>query len=419
MKIKISKGNTFNREIIIPPSKSLLHRSLICASLAEGESTIENIILSDDVVATINCLISLGAKIDVYENKIIVNGINGQRVTKKKIDCKESGSTLRFLIPIVSLYEKEMIIMGKKSLMSRPLDVYKKIYDEQSLEFDLKDDSLRVNGKLKFGKYIIDGGTSSQFISGLLFVLPLLSDDSSIEIINSFESKAYVDLTIDMLLKFNIKIEKIGINKFYIKGNQKYKSANIKVEGDFSQFAFFAVLASFKGPITCTGLNHSSLQADKKIIEILKNMGSDIESINNGYIINKSKLKPFKFDISECPDLGPILSVCASLIDGDSTLKNISRLRFKESDRVIAVKEELKKCGIDSFDDDQNYLIRGKGSWNVKEDLISHNDHRIAMALVIGALSNNVEVIIDSFEAINKSYPTFLIDLKIIYEEEH
>ena len=227
--------------VTVPSSKSLSHRVLIASLLCEEECVISNLCICDDVTATLEIIKSLGKEVTVVNGNYYIKPANG--ISNYVLNANESGSTLRFLIPIVSLYNNEFIFKGSKKLLSRPLDVYKKIYDSQSLKFELNEDYLKVSGKLSSGVYEIPGNISSQFITGLLFTLPLLDGDSCIKIIGKLESISYVDMTIDILNKFGVKVD-FKDNEIFIPGNQKYSKCDYNVPGDYSQMAFWAVLGT-------------------------------------------------------------------------------------------------------------------------------------------------------------------------------
>ena len=406
--------------VTVPTSKSIAHRLLICAALSNGESIISNVSMNSDISATISCLKELGADILVDGSTVTVKGI---KETKKEVELNaiESGSTLRFLIPISSYLSKKVIFKGTEKLISRPLDIYQKLYNDN---FVKKNNCIIINNLLNQNYYEIDGSISSQFISGLLFYLPLLKNDSEIKIINEYESKSYVDLTIDALNKFGIQIEeKDNGRRLIIKGGQTYLSNNLSVEGDYSQAAFFLTLGAINNEITVKGLNKSSKQGDKAIVDVLKNANVRMEINNEGITVKKSEIKAIDVDLKDIPDLGPILSVLFSRAKGKSKLYNAKRLRYKESDRILAIETELKKMGVEISSDENNIYINGVNKLISNDIINSHNDHRIFMAVSILATISNTPVTISNYECINKSYPRFLDDLqglgiKVVIEDE-
>lgn len=412
MKVKIYPSKCFGK-VNLPPSKSMAHRSIICASLAQGKSKLENIAYSDDIIATIEGMKKLGAKISKDKDSLIVEGIeNFSQLTNSIIDCNESGSTLRFFIPIFSLTDKKIEFRGKNRLLQRPQKIYEEIFKKQNLFYYQDNNKIEIDGKLKSGEYIINGNISSQFISGLLFSLPLLNEDSIIKIIPPFESKSYIDLTIDMLKKFGIEVLFLDDLTLSIKGNQKYIATDYKVEGDFSQLGFFAVLGAINNDLICEGLEINSKQGDREIIEILKNCGIKIEELENGYKIFRGLPKAYNINLENCPDLGPILTVLSAYGDGEFKIYNAQRLRYKESDRIEAMENELKKLGVQISSDKSNIYIKGNSKYISCNEVFGHKDHRIVMSLAIFATLLDSPLIIEGAEAISKSYPNFFEDLK-------
>ena len=412
MKVKIYPSKCFGK-VNLPPSKSMAHRSIICASLAQGKSKLENIAYSDDIIATIEGMKKLGAKISKEKDSLIVEGIkNFSQLTNSIIDCNESGSTLRFFIPIFSLTDKKIEFRGKNRLLQRPQKIYEEIFKKQNLFYYQDNNKIEIDGKLKSGEYIINGNISSQFISGLLFTLPLLTEDSIIKIIPPFESKSYIDLTIDMLKKFGIEVLFLDDLTLTIKGNQKYIATDYKVEGDFSQLGFFAVLGAINNDLICEGLDINSKQGDREIIEILKNCGIKIEELENGYKIFRGLPKAYNINLENCPDLGPILTVLSAYGDGEFKIYNAQRLRYKESDRIEAMENELKKLGVQISSDKSNIYIKGNSKYISCNEVFGHKDHRIVMSLAIFATLLDSPLIIEGAEAISKSYPNFFEDLK-------
>ena len=410
MKVEVTSRKV-NGSIKVPSSKSDAHRALICASLAKNQiSVISNLDINDDINATINALRNLGAKITLNDNKAIVEGSNLDLIKHLEFDANESGSTLRFLIPLFANYSETTLVKGSKKLLERPLNIYKEIMNEGLTVSN----NIILNYKFKPGNYQLKGNVSSQFISGLLFLLPLLDKDSQIEIIEPFESKSYVLLTLNTLNKFGVNVS-LENNLIKIPGNQKYQSINYEVEGDYSQAAFFLALGAINNDLEVEGLNPSSLQGDKKIIDILMSMGAKIEVKENSVKVIKSKLNGTQIDLSDCPDLGPILMALAPFCEGETHITNIARLRLKESDRVGAMKEELNKFNVIVKEEVNDIYISRTNIKSPSVEINSHNDHRIAMSLsvLISSLDNG-EMILNNANCINKSYPNFYKDLNSI-----
>ena len=410
MRVKVSPSQVAG-SIAIPSSKSLAHRAIICASLAQGTSTISNITYSKDIDATIACMEALGATIKKQETSCIITGTNVKKRTMPvSMDCNESGSTLRFLIPLCALSNQKATLMGHGRLMQRPMDVYTKIFDEQQLTFQ-QTDHIEVCGPLRSGTYTIRGDISSQFITGLLFALPLLDQESQIAIIPPFESKSYVDLTLQMLRSFGITIHPIDDTHYQIPTHQSYLAGDVRVEGDWSQAAFYTVLGAIQGPLTLKNMNADSLQGDKVVIEAIKNKTWQQEDL----IIDPAPLTGQTIDLADCPDLGPILCVLAAYSQGTTHLIHAQRLRMKESDRIEAMETELRKWGVEISSTYDTITIVGKDTY-AKDNVVihGHNDHRIVMAMTVVGLCARSSCIIDDAQAITKSYPNFFQDIQDI-----
>lgn len=411
MKVTIQPSSCYG-SVKIPPSKSMAHRAIICAALADGKSTISNIDYSVDIQTTIDCMRKLGANIICHKDSVEIQGIqNFNHLTDNHIECNESGSTLRFLIPIFSLTNQKVIFTGKNRLLKRPQKVYEDLFKENNLIFNQTENYIEIQGRIRAKEYTLQGNVSSQFISGLLFTLPLLEKDSTIHILPPFESKSYIDLTIQMLEKFNIHIEWIDDFTLFIKGNQKYYAHDEVVEGDFSQFAFFAVLGAINHDLEIKGMDNHSLQGDKQILDILSDFGCEITHENSIYKIKQSNLKAHTIDLKNCPDLGPILCTLAMFSKGTTHITNASRLRLKESDRIEAMVSECKKMGCEIEVMDDEMYIHGDYSKPTIE-LDGWKDHRIVMACAIAL--TKLGGTIDGCEAITKSYPSFFEDLKSV-----
>lgn len=403
MNIKITPKK-LKGKVVVPPSKSMAHREIICASLSEGKSNIANLAYSDDIIATIKCMRALGAYIKDNPDNIEVEG-NTQKMTSYLVmDCNESGSTLRFMLPIaLVLNSGKNKFVGRGKLGTRPMDIYKNICISQGIEYI--DESannenhfldLTVQGNLKSGDFFVDGSVSSQFISGLLFALPLLDGDSRIFIEGELQSSGYLDLTLSALREYGIEIQKEG-NMLYVKGNQMYMNHDSYIEGDYSQSAFFEVANYLGSDIEIVGLNEDSLQGDKVIVDFLKRL-RDADSSEE-----------LLFDGGDCPDIIPVFALACCLRIGKTRIENISRLRIKECDRLKATVEELKKLGANIREEDDAMSIEGVYKLN-GGTVDSHKDHRMAMMLSIASTVCENEVIIKDSECISKSYPDFYED---------
>lgn len=412
-KVKIYPSKA-SGSILIPSSKSVLHRALICAVLAQGESNVYyQSSLSQDILATIEGLRNFDCDIKILEDKILINS-KGFKTEEKNVSFSvtESGSSLRMLVPICALAFNKTKISGTQKLFERPLKIYQNIFEDQDLHFYKTSTSIEFLGKLKAGAYEIVGNVSSQFISGLMFALPLLEEDSSIVIKGSFESRSYVDLTVSTLADFGIKVEELESNTYFIKGGQTYKNNDFTVEGDYSQMAFFGVLAAINDALEIGNLKHDSKQGDKAIVKVLEEVGAIVRKTDQGFSVQKNKLKSFEIDLKDCPDLGPILFVLASCVSGTSVIHSIERLKLKESDRIEAMVINLEKLGVSIVIKDEAAYITSKPFADKEYEFEAYNDHRIFMALSVLSTILPRGAIIDDADSINKSYPDFLADLR-------
>lgn len=408
--------------LVVPPSKSLSHRAIIAASLAHGTSVISNVVLSKDILATIEGMKAFGAEITIEDHTLTIVGTKVQRC-KDQIDANESGSTLRFLIPIALVNEEPICFTGKNQLVHRPLDAYFEIFEQLGISYTHKQQEylpLHLHGKLKPDTYYLRGDVSSQFITGLLYALPLLEGDSKIIITTELESKGYIDLTLDILKQFGIIISHQNYKEFYVKGNQSYCPCNYMVEGDYSQVAFFLVAGALGADIKLYGMRKDSYQGDKKIIEDIIKMQGNLRYEEDYICCNPSQTVGTTIDFSQSPDLGPALTVLASLSKGISLFIKASRLRIKECDRITCMRQELEKMGakIEEFSDG----MKIEGVEKLKGAILdSHNDHRVAMALAMASLKTEGDIVIKNAECVSKSFPDFWDVFKalggeIIYE---
>lgn len=404
----------------IPPSKSMAHRAIICAALSDGICRIDNIDYSDDIIATINAMNSLGATIEKYDDYIEVVGIykNINKIKRNRIiDCNESGSTLRFLVPISLLFKGSNKFIGKGNLGKRPLTTYYNIFNDQGIKYSYEENNLNlvVDGELKPGVFEVEGNISSQFITGLLFALPLLNGDSKIIITKEMESKGYIDLTLKAISDFGIEIINNNYSEFIIKGNQKYNARNYRVEGDYSQAAFFLCADGLGNNVLCRDLDLNSLQGDKEIIDILERMNVVFNANEIGLSgeVN-GELISTVIDGSQCPDIIPVLSAVSALSKGTTEIINAGRLRIKECDRLSAVTSELKKLGAQIIEKEDGLVITGVEKLQGGVEVWSHKDHRIAMTLAIASTMCKKPIIIKDYECVAKSYPSFFEDFKAL-----
>lgn len=406
MNVRI-KPHKLEGEVNIPPSKSLAHRAIIAASLAKGQSIIKNVSYSKDILATIDAMTKLGATIEKYDDHLIIYGTYPRRIGHI-IDANESGSTLRFMIPIALLDSNPIDFLGHNKLIDRPLDIYFDMFDKHNIKYVKDKDHylpLHVEGKLKSGIYELAGNVSSQFITGLLFALPLCNGDSKIIITTELESLGYINLTIDILKKFGIKIS-FENNEFIIPGNQVYKPYDYVVEGDYSQVAFWLEANMLGNNVVLKGISKDTQQGDREIIDDVIKIGANISYNDNKLTLMPKEFRNLDIDVSQTPDLGPALSAILTQVKGKSRLINAKRLRIKECDRITCVKEELNKLGCSLDETEDTLIINGKSIINGGV-VNGHNDHRLVMAFAILASIAKEDVIIENASAVSKSYPDF------------
>jgi 3-phosphoshikimate 1-carboxyvinyltransferase len=402
-------------EILIPPSKSMSHRAIICAGLAEGISTISNAGVSQDIEATCEAMGSFGVVVGNAASSLRIEGSAALELKSSRINCRESGSTLRFIIPIAALTGKSVTFYGEGKLVERSLVPYFRIFEKQRIKYETDCGKLPlcINGRLAPGEFQLEGNISSQFVSGLMFALPLLGGDSQITITTELESKAYIDLTMKVLKGFSIYIENHDYRTFIVKGNQKYRATDYHVEGDFSQAAFWLTAGALGSELVCRGLDMGSLQGDKAVVDIIGEMGGrlviDGDTVRSLTADTKGKV----IDASQCPDLVPILAVLGALSEGRTEIVNAQRLRLKESDRLKAISSELGKLGACIMEKPEGLIIDGiKSLRGGRVD--SWNDHRIAMALAVAATRCEAPVIISNASCVKKSYPDFWEHYKVL-----
>ncbi len=373
----------------------MAHREIICAMLSSGVSKITNIAFSEDILATMDCAGSLGGKIDQTPDGLLISGLP-QRIPDRTVDfmCRESGSTMRFFMGIAMALGVRARFFGSDTLLSRPFQVYEQICKKQGITFSRHADHILIEGKLQPDRFELPGNISSQFISGLLFGLPLLEAESSISLIAPVESRSYIALTLQALHDFGILVRTDG-DVLFIPGQQAYRSTDINVEGDYSNAAFPEALNLFGGEVTVTGLPQESAQGDR---------------VYRRYFESLQKGAAF-IDLSDCPDLGPVLfAVAAGLHGGD--FAGTKRLAMKESDRGAAMCEELAKCGVKTIMEENRIRILPSAFHAPEVELNGHNDHRIVMALSV--LLTHIGGTITGAQAVRKSYPAFFDDLKSI-----
>ncbi|MGE4277224.1 MAG: 3-phosphoshikimate 1-carboxyvinyltransferase [Lawsonibacter sp.] len=377
-----------------PSSKSMTHRLIVCAALAQGSSTIENVDISQDILATLNCVERMGAEwVRVDAHTVQVNGIGGQTTLggRPHLDCGESGSTLRFLIPVALAAAGEGTFTGRGRLMERPLQPYFDLFQEKGIHYELQDGVLTVRGKLEPGEYRLPGNVSSQFLTGLLLALPLLPGESRIVLTTPLESRDYVSMTLEVMGDFGIAVRKEG-ECLLVEGGQTYGAQSKMVETDWSQAAFWYAANFLGSQIDIRDLNSDSSQGDMRVAD---------------YYWKLAKPGEVELDVSQCPDLVPPLAVMAALRSGTCRLVNAARLRLKESDRLAAVTEVLNALGARVEEGADHLTIHGVDRLEGGVAVDCRNDHRIAMMAAAAATRCKKPVGLLGAECVNKSYPGF------------
>ena len=421
MLVTISPPARIGGTVSAPPSKSMAHRAVLCSALAKGISHIENLEFSKDISATLAAAGQLCARVESGPADALVEGLGHFRPVFGPVDCCESGSTLRFLIPLASLTGQSITFVGRGRLMERPQSVYETLYREQNLHFEQANGQLTVAGSLRSGEYTLAGNVSSQFISGLLFALPLLAGDSTLHLIPPVESRSYIEMTRAAQAAFGVTSHWLDDTTLCIPGGQQYHPRDYIVEGDYSQAAFLAVLGAVKGGITLTGLAAETLQGDAAILDILRRCGAKFTRTEAGLVFEQAPLHGVDIDLADCPDLGPVLMVLGLLCEGTTVIRNAERLRIKESDRIAAMEAELRACGGVLSSEGDTITVQGcKPQLHAPEAPLSgHNDHRVVMSLTVLALAADIPLAINEAEAVQKSWPHFFDALKPLGVEVH
>lgn len=396
-------------EVTVPPSKSDVHRAALCAALAQGISRIEPVALSKDIKATIDCVNAMGAKTTIQGNTLIVDGREMFSKKNCRLHCCESGSTLRFVIPIAAAGGLSAVFTGEGRLPQRPIGIYTEILPKAGVSCITSGGlPFEISGQLKSGDFYLPGNISSQFITGLLLSLPLLKGDSRIILTTELESQGYVDMTLEAMKKFGAEAHRTDYG-YFIKGDQHYTPTDYKTQGDWSQAAFFICAGAINGDVTVKGISMSSSQRDKDICRLLKEFGADIVLGGDFVRVKKSPMKGIKIDARQIPDIVPVLAVTASYAKGETLIYNAERLRIKESDRLQAISQALKACGGDIEETGDGLLIKGTEALSGGKTL-GCNDHRIVMSMAAAAVGSRKEIYATDPMSINKSYPDFFED---------
>jgi 3-phosphoshikimate 1-carboxyvinyltransferase len=405
------KGN-----IKAPASKSMTQRAIAAALLADGQSVIHNPSYCDDSLAAMSIAVGLGARVDPHVNELKITG--SATLKETKLNCGESGLAIRMFSPVVALYPSEITLVGANSLKKRPMSMIEEALTQLGAKCTTSGGflPLTITGPLHGGKCEIDGSVSSQLLTGLLMALPLAAQDSEIKV-NNLKSRPYIDMTIELLRSFGIKIDNSDYTNFHIPGNQKFVPNNYTVEGDWSGGAFLLVAGAINGNLKVTGLRHDSRQSDIAILKALRTAGAELTEGEDFIEVSKSKMKAFDFDATQAPDLFPPLVALASYCEGTSSIKGVTRLVHKESNRAATLMEEFGKMNISvKITDDIMHVTGGQPAGARVE---SHDDHRIAMSVAVAALGASGKVSIRDSQCIAKSYPGFFDDMRHLGAKVH
>lgn len=414
MKVTVSPLSQLAGKIFAPPSKAQTHRALFAGLMTKGTTSLRNPLESDDTEATVRAIVATGAKVEKSSDTWTVKSGGTLRAPDNDIDCGESGVTMRFMIPILSLTGSTVTLRGKESLLRRPIEPLSSAMRQLGIELTLGKDRVTIEGEVPKGRMIqIRGDVSSQFVSGLLFAGTMMANGLRIMMTSKLESQSYVSLTIRMIKEHGVEIKtNDGMTQFEIPPGQVYLPANHEIQGDYSSAAFFLAAAALtNSPLLVSNLQADSLEPDSELIRFMNVMGIRTAFQDDGLRVEGGSLKGRELDITNCPDLGPILAVLACFAQGQTRITGAARLRYKESDRLATISSELSSLGADIKETGDGLVLKGPSSLR-GGTVRSHGDHRIAMALSVAALRANGKVTIEQAESVSKSYPRFFYDLR-------
>lgn len=399
-----------------PSSKSYAQRAIAAALLGSGTTVLSAMELCNDTEASLGVARALGAKISKQSEHVYrIEG--GLSPVGSRLNIGESGLATRLFTPIAALCRTPITITGTGSIMSRPIDMMIEPLRSLGAKVQSADGFLPITvcGTLLGGETSVDGSVSSQFLTGLLMALPLAQGDTVLKV-GKLNSIPYIEMTIHLAESFGVRIEHNGFKEFFIEGGQRYTPREYCIEGDWSGASCMLVAGAVAGEVTLNNLNPLSLQADVAIIDALVHAGAEITSTTNSVTVERRELHAFDFDATHCPDLFPALAALAANCNGVSTITGTNRLTHKESNRAVTIRDEFEKLGID-VDISQHNLMRITGGRIRGAKVISHNDHRIAMAAAVMALNSDSQVVIEQAESVNKSYPKFWDELDMLKTE--
>ncbi len=398
-----------NGTVFAPPSKSDAHRAIICAALSGGVCTIAPIALSDDIRATIGCVEALGAASKIENKTLTIDGTGVFSNKTATLDCGESGSSLRFMIPVAAAGGVEATFLGRGRLPERPIGVYTEALPEKGVTVDTEGGlPLKISGQLKSGVYRVPGSVSSQFITGLLFALPLLKGDSDIILTSPIQSAGYINMTIRTMAKFGVEVDILD-NGWHIRGRQHYVPSDYTTDGDWSQAAFFLVAGAVSGDVEVLNANIDSAQGDRRIAALLREFGAEVIQDGDRLRVKRSPMTAIDIDASQIPDLVPVLAVCACFANGVTRITNAERLRIKESDRLKTTAQLINSLGgkVKELPDGLEITGVGKLYGGFAEGC---GDHRIVMSAAVCASGAAEKIKCTDAMSINKSYPDFFED---------
>lgn len=408
---KLVQPSVIKGTVVAPASKSMMQRSIAVAILANGKSLLRNYTPCDDSDAALKIAGDLGCNVSVDGTTVIIDGeLNPKSST---LNCGEAGLGIRMFTPIASLCNQDITLEGEGSLKKRPVSMLEKPLSDLGVSIKTNGGfiPITVSGPMKGGEAEVDGSVSSQMLTGMLLALPCAENDSVLHV-KELKSKPYIDMTLEVMRDFGVEATHDNYEKFYVRGRQEYHSVDYNVEGDWSGASFLLVAGAVGGKVKVENLNIESLQADVAILRAIEAAGAIVRKTDNAVVVEKSKLRGFQFDATECPDLFPPLVSLACHCQGDTTIKGVGRLKHKESDRATVLKTEFAKIGV-TIDIDEDTMIVYGGS--VKGGTMhANNDHRIAMAAAVAAILSENEIEIENAECIAKSYPGFYDDFKLI-----
>ena len=412
MLVTIHSSRPIGGSITAPPSKSMAHRAVLCAALATGSSHITNLEFSKDISATLAAAGQLCARVTTGPADAVVEGLGRFAPLTAPVDCCESGSTLRFLIPIASLTGQEVTFTGRGRLMERPQEPYFRLFTEKGIAWSLENGVLAVEGRLTPGVYALPGDVSSQFITGLLLALPLCGGDSEIVLSTPLESAAYVTMTVEAMARAGVAVETTG-SGWRVPGGQTYRPHEETVEADWSQAAFLLAAGALGGGMVLTGLNPRSVQGDREALDLFRRFGAAVTEEGGRIHCRRAPLHGIDIDASQIPDLVPVLAVTAALAEGTTRITGAARLRLKESDRLAAAAHCLRLLGGRVEERPDGLVIEGR-PFLPGGEVPGYNDHRIVMSMAVAALGCRGPVTIGDAGSVRKSWPAFFTDYQRI-----